>query len=96
MNNENAGPFLDIPDQSNPLVRREIERNERTAKEATAVIMKRFRRRSGEAQIDGMLNVIGIMAAQMVRMGYQVDPKMGSTFADGIRFHIQKAEENHK
>ena len=69
-------------DTGQPEVQATIRKNERTAREAMQLIAKRNRKAEGHILFENMLNVIGIMAAEMVGDADAID---GPDFAQAVR-----------
>lgn len=74
--------FLFESDMTSKLVLEKLKRNERAARDAMALIAKRYRKLDAQDSFEQIANTIGILAAELVQGGYNV---AGPDFAVAMR-----------
>ena len=84
-------PYITPSDKRDPEVRRTINKQTREARKVVSALFNRYRKQDELVRMESVLNTVGIMSAELVRLGADVDPKIGETFADLLRFHIDHA-----
>jgi hypothetical protein len=84
--------WIETQDPNDPGVQKMIKKSTRVAQNQIKGIFYRYRKQRPDQQLSSVINVVGMMAAELIWTLRACDQGMADVLADALRAHIENAQ----